>query len=377
MKFSDIRGNEDIKKAFVGMVDSGRIPHAILMYENDGCGALPLALAFMQYINCKNKENGDSCGVCPSCNQNSKLIYPDIHFTFPVTSGSKVSGEVGNLECSQFSEYWRDLVLKNPYFLENELPIALGYEKKSGLISKAEGAAILRKLSVSSLSDGYRGVIMYLPEKMNGQTANMLLKSIEEPSEKTIFILITHNPESVLQTISSRCIRIRVTPLSEEEVRSSLVTRLGVTDSDAVEAAKFAEGSVGKALQRIAVRTENVEISDLFQDLMQNLMQKDLLSALEVGDAISSLDSREKQKTFCTYAGAAIRKIFLLQQGLNNIAGIEPEYEVFYNDAATRCQKTFCRKAADIFSHAFGMLDRNVNQKVVFTSLVGRLFVSI
>ena len=125
MRFSEIRGHEDIKKAFIGMADRGRIPNAILMHENEGGGALALALAFMQYVNCKERTGGDSCGHCASCHQNSKIIFPDIHFTFPITTGTKVSGEASKLICDNFAAYWKELVLKNPYFLENELSSAL------------------------------------------------------------------------------------------------------------------------------------------------------------------------------------------------------------------------------------------------------------
>ena len=377
MKFSDIRGNEDIKKAFVGMADSGRIPHAILMHENDGGGALALALAFMQYVNCGQRSGGDSCGHCPSCNQNSKLIFPDIHFTFPITSGTKVSGEVGKLVCDQFVRYWRELVVKNPYFLENELSSALGFEKKTGLISKSEGAAILQKLSLSSVTDGYRAIIIWLPERMNRQTANMLLKSIEEPYDKTIYILITHSPENVLQTISSRCLHIRVAPLSKEEVKSTLVEYFGIDVREAELNAAFSSGSVGLALQRISDGPDNTEIKDLFVELIQNAIAKNYLSALETGEAIAALESREKQKAFCLFAGEAVRKIFMVQQGMEDIAGIMPEDKEFYESAALRCKKSFSRMAIKAIGGAYRMLDRNVSQKIVFTNFVNRIFVSI
>lgn len=359
------------------MADRDKIPHAILMYENEGCGALPLALSFLQYVNCKNRHDGDSCGHCPACNQSSKLIFPDTHFTFPITSGTKVSGEAGKLVCDQFSPYWKELVLKNPYFLENELSSALGYEKKSGIISKAEGSAILQKLSLSSVTDGYRAIIIWLPEKMNLQTANMLLKSIEEPYGKTIYILITHSPEEVLQTISSRCLHIRVSPSSKENVKKTLTEFFGIASEEAEIAASFSWGSVGAALQSLSDKSAASEIKELFFDLMKNLMYKNYISALETGEAIASLESREKQKAFCNFAGEAMRKIFMLQQGLPSLSGVHPDYEAFYREAAGRCKKSFSRKAIEILSKAYQMLDRNVNQKIVFTNLVNRMFVSI
>ena len=137
MRFSDIIGNDDIKKALVSMADTGRVAHAMLLYENEGCGALPLALAYIQYLNCPHRHGGDSCGECPSCNKITKLIYQDLHFIFPVNSGSKVSSSAKPTS-ETYLPMWRELVLKNPYFLENQLYEALGIENKSGNIAVAE-----------------------------------------------------------------------------------------------------------------------------------------------------------------------------------------------------------------------------------------------
>lgn len=268
-------------------------------------------------------------------------------------------------------------MVKNPYFLENELSSALGFEKKTGLISKSEGAAILQKLSLSSVTDGYRAIIIWLPERMNRQTANMLLKSIEEPYDKTIYILITHSPENVLQTISSRCLHIRVAPLSKEEVKSTLVEYFSIDTREAELNAAFSSGSVGLALQRISDGPDNTEIKDLFVELIQNAIAKNYLSALETGEAIAALESREKQKAFCLFAGEAVRKIFMIQQGMEDIAGIMPEDKEFYESAALRCKKSFSRMALKAIGGAYRMLDRNVSQKIVFTNFVNRIFVSI
>lgn len=374
MKFSDIIGNEDIKKALVGMADSGRVPHAMMMYENEGGGALALALAFIQYLNCPNRHDGDSCGECPSCNQNRKLIYPDVHFTFPITTGTKVSGEAKSLVCDMFVNHWRELVIQNPYFLENEMNAALGFEKKQGLITVAEGRSILQKLSLSPMTDGYRPVIVWLPEKMNRQTANMLLKAIEEPVGKTIFIMITHAPEEVLQTISSRCQAMRILPISKEEVTQAVCEMTGKSREEVEPMAAISGGSIGVALHNLSEQSGLSDMRDLFMDLMMALMRKDLAASLEAGEAIAALDSREKQKMFCSFAGEGLRKIFMVQQKLDSIAAVSPDEVDFIRKAAAGCKKTFCRKAMAVLDKAEAMIERNVNQKIVFTTLVCRLF---
>ncbi len=357
MTFEDIIGNEALVRALEGMVESGRVPHAMLFYENDGGGALALVNAF---VSCLNK--GEKA---------------DVHYSFPITSGNKVTGKVQDLTCDMFSKYWRELTEENPYFLESELSSALGFEKKTGSITVAEGKAILQKLSLASMTEGYRAMVIYLPERMNQSTANMLLKAIEEPAPDNIFLLITHAPENVLQTISSRCQAVRLMPLSKEEVARTLVEKFGVRGEDAVSLAASSGGSIGVALHNLAERSESAEMKDLFVSLMEAVTERNYLAALEIGESVAALDSREKQKAFCNFAGDCIRKIFLVQQNMTEIAGIMPEETAFYEALAAKCGKSFCRHAAEAVGRAASLVDRNVNQKIVMCNMVGRIFISV
>ena len=338
MRFADIAGNEAVKDALRGMVDSGRIPHAILLYENDGGGALPLALAFLTYLYCQDRRDGEACGGCPPCNRNAKLIHPDVHFVFPVTGGSKVSTD--KPLSASYAAPWRELVLSNPCFTESELYTALGIEGKSGAIAVHEAKSLLEQLSLSGVEGGWRTVVMYLPEKMNLPAANTLLKMVEEPPAQTLFLLITHAPEKVLPTIASRCLSLRVLPPPQQ--------------------AAWDAGQM-----------------DLFADLMRAVAGKDLLAALEAGDALSALDSREKQKAFCNFAAMCLRGIFLLQQGLDSLAEIPQEYRPFFGEMAQKCRKTFPRAALGYFDRARLLLERNVSQKILFCDLAGRLYTAV
>lgn len=357
MNLDGIIGNEDVKRAFRSMAATGRVPHALLLHENEGGGALPLVLGFIELLTGNTHYEWNT------------------HFSFPISSGTKVSGAVKDLTCDDFSKYWRELLEANPYFLENELSAALGIEKKSGVIAVAEGKSILQKLSLSG--DGYRFMVIWLPEKMNPQTANMLLKSIEEPSEQTVFILVTHSPEDVLLTISSRCQHMRVLPLSTEEVVRTLVEQRGVDPESAAEAAAYADGSVGMALQYLSGAGDAGLFQDLFTEMIGNLTDRKLGAVLEVGEALAALESRERQKAFCLFAGSRLRKIFLLQQGMEAVASIPPQEEAFYKDAAARLGKTFCRKALDILGRTARLLERNVGQKILFCNMMTRLWASV
>ena len=375
MRFCDVIGNASVAKMLSSMADSGRVAHAMLFYENEGCGAIPLALAYLQYLNCSNPKDGDSCGEGPSCRQMSKLVHPDVHFVFPVNKGPKTSDEKPTSE--SYIRYWRELVLANPYFLESDLQKAIGIESKSGLIAVAEARSIINRLSLTAVADGYKAVIFYLPEKMTQETANRLLKMVEEPPVKTVFIFITHAPEKVLQTIFSRCQSLRVLPLDKEEVVSVLTDRMGVAPSEAQAKAALSGGSVGMALSMIGDKEEYNRFMDLFSDLMRSLVGRDLSSALDCGEQIASLESREKQKAFCTFAGECIRKIFMLQQKLPQIAGVPEEEEAFYAEMAQKCGRKFCSKTITNIEKVAYMIDRNVNSKILFCDLVNRMFLSI
>ena len=351
MRFADVIGNAEVAKALVSMADSGRVAHAMLMYENEGCGALALALAYIQYLNCKNRQGGDSCGECPSCRQMAKLIHPDVHYIFPVNKGPKTSDEKPTSE--SYLTYWRELAVANPYFVEADLQRAIGIESKNGLIAVAEAKNIINKLSLTAVADGYKAVVFYLPEKMNQETANRLLKLVEEPPQNTLFIFITHAPEKVLQTIFSRCQSIRVLPLSKSEMEQ--VRELNPFD-DSEEYNSF---------------------MDLFSDLMNALVAKDLLSALECGETIAALESREKQKAFCTFVAECIRKIFFFQQNLPQITGVSEQEEGFYMNMAGRCGRKFCSKSVADIEKVVAMIDRNVSSKILFTDLVNRMFLNI
>ena len=313
MKFSDIRGNSDIVQALCAMVDSGKIPHAMMLHEDDGGGAFSIALAFLDLLYDGNPRI-------------SKLIHPDLHFVFPAAAGS-IS--------LQYMEKFRPLALETPDFTEAQLNEALGIEGKNSIIAVGEAKHILDALSLSAFEAGYRSVIVYLPEKMNQEAANRLLKMVEEPPEKTIFIFITHAPEKVLQTIASRCQRIRVVPQG----------RSGVSGASTAESA-------------------------LFTDLMNAMESGDLLEAIETGEGIAALPSRENIKAFCKFATGQLRQIFLLQQGMTSLSDASPDIVRW----AGKCRKSFPRQAMGAFDKALRLTERNVNAKIIFTELSGSLY---
>lgn len=372
MRFADIPGNDILKKTMVAMADSGRVGHAMLLYENEGCGALPLALAYVQYLNCQNRHDGDSCGECQSCRQMAGLVHPDTHFVFPVNSSRKV--DVQKPVSESFLPLWRELVHENPYFLESDLYARLGIEGKAGNIAIAEARYILEKLSLSSVEDGYKTVLLWLPERMNAETANKLLKIVEEPPEKTLFIFVTHHPDRVLQTIFSRCQSYRVLPLDRDVLEKALVENFGKDPQESARQAAICGGSIGVALDAMGEREEYSAFMQIFRDLVSGLAARDLQAVLDASDSMSAIDSREKQKAFCIFAGECLRKIFMLQQNMQELAGIAPEEAAFWTGVAAGAGRTFSRKALALADRAVMLLDRNVNPKMVFCDMVGQMY---
>jgi len=320
-----VYGNTEVVAALHLMVESGHVPHALLLHEDDGGGAFPLVINFLEEL------YGGSPRV-------QKLIHPDIHFVFPVAGSDKPVS-------MQFLGKFRELALENPYFFENELYTAIGIEGKQGNISVNEARSILDRLSLSAVEGGYRTVVVYLPEKMNAQAANALLKMVEEPPAKTLFVLITHAPEKVLVTISSRCLHMRVQPLSPEAERE-------------VHARENAS---------------NQMLTDLFHDLLEAIVSRDRLKALETGEAVAELKVREQQKSFCRLASEDLRRLFFLQK-MPALARVPEGEEDFYKRMAGALKPTFPRRGMAALDRALLLIERNVNQKILFTDLVNQLY---
>ena len=324
-----VYGNTELVSALHQMAVNGHVPHAMLLHEDDGGGAFPLVLNFLEEL------YGGSPRV-------QKLIHPDIHFVFPVAGPDKPVS-------LQFIGPFRELLLENPYFFENELYAAIGIEGKQSNISVQEARSVLDRLSLSAVEGGWRTVVMYLPEKMNMQAGNALLKMVEEPPVGTLFLLITHAPEKVLTTISSRCLHLRVQPLSPEA-------------EDEVHAREAAGDAV---------------LADLFHDLLNALVEKDLLGALETGEAVAALESRERQKAFCRVAARDLRTLFLLQQKLPALTHVKADEEDYYKRMAAALKPAFPRLALACLDRALLLIERNVNQKILFTDMVNQLYIRI
>lgn len=314
MRFCDIIGQETEKRQLRQAVLEGRIPHAQLFAGPAGVGKLALALAYAQYISCPNRDEHDSCGTCPTCLQFNKLQHPDLHFVFPIIKGD--DGDV----CDAFADKWRGLLTEQRYFDIDDWYRVLGTETKQGMIYEKESGEIMRKLSLKSFSGGYKIMIIWQPEKMNATCANKILKLLEEPPTKTLFLLVSEHPEQLLSTILSRVQEVRVPRLSEADIADGIQTvYTWLSDQEAKTVAHMANGSYLAALRIMSESEESKGYFDDFVALMRNAwlvgQKKDYSALLKLRqwsyDMADSKVGREKQKAFLQYAQRQIRENYI------------------------------------------------------------------
>lgn len=304
--FRDVIGQEAAKQRLLQEAGEGRIPHAQLFCGPEGAGKLPLALAYAKYLCCTNPGPEGACGTCPSCVKWNKLVHPDVHFMFPIVKSAKGKKEV----CDDYLADWRHLLMNNPYFALPHWLSAMGAENGQALIYARESDEITRKLSLKSVEGGYKITIIWLPEKMHEACANKLLKLLEEPPEKTFFLLVSEMPEQLLSTILSRTQRFSVPRIAEADIALALRDKYAVQSADADAIAHMANGSFVKALETISLNEENQLFFDLFVSLMRLAWQRKIRELKQWSEQVAGL-GRERQKNFLDYCQRMIRENFI------------------------------------------------------------------
>ena len=368
MTFRDITGQEALKRKLAAGIDAGRISHAQLFTGMPGAGALPLAVAYVQYLNCRNRHDGDSCGECPDCRQIAQLAHPDLHFVFPVNKQGKKSGET--VLSDDFLPLWRTAMEQTGgYFTLQEWFDRLDLGKTlKGLISAKEADEIIRKLSFKSFEAEYKSVIIWMPETMNEEAANKILKILEEPWEKTLFILVSERSDLLLQTIRSRTQEVSVPRLSPE-VLEQAAAAAGVDDPQQARTyARLAEGDLA-ALRRLAEgvaderKTENFE---LFRSLMRFSYNDRHLELLTWAEEAAQL-TRERQLSFFADAARLLRDSFMLHAGAAEAVYLYGEEAEFCTKFAPFIGSRNIEPVMEEIETARMQIARNGNPKIVFT----------
>lgn len=362
MRFADIPVHPELKKRLTNMADSGRIPHALLLEGPSGTGKFALARALAQYIHCTDRHDGDSCGRCASCVQHQAMSNIDTHFVFPVAKPEKSSSTTQPIS-SDYLQEWKEY-LSGRTFMDYEGWVDTFHKKNAQpCIYVNESNDLLRKLSFSTHSSNYKIVVMWLPEKMNAEAANKLLKMVEEPYADTLFIMASDNPKLILPTIYSRLQRIKVPRLTDNFVAGKL-TSMGMDPTDASAIAHLAEGSMTSALHSLETSGDDAARFDLFTLLMRLAYQRKIADLREWGAALSSL-GREKEMKFYDYAVRFIRENFVYNFGIPEISYLNSAEAQFSRNFARFITEANVEKLVEVFTNARTDIAGNANGKIV------------
>ncbi len=371
MLYSDIIGQDEIKMRLSRQLTEGRVAHAQLFAGAEGCGKLPMALAFATALLCEKPEGGSPCGQCRSCRMAARLAHPDLHFVFPVI---KQKGQSGDATSDQYLGEWRELVTESPYFDRMAWLSRIGVENQQSLIGVAEAAVILQKLSLKSAQGGRKVMIVWLPEQMNTAAANKLLKILEEPPQDTVFILVSDQPDRLLQTILSRTQRIDFRPLSAAQIVRALVERHGLSAEDAKVVAHLSEGSYVNALRQLHISEDRAQFLDLFVLLMRLSYMRKIKDMHSWAEQVASW-GRERQKHFLEYCQRLIRENFIYNFGRADLNYMNREEADFSVRFARFVNERNVIGIMDELAAAQRDIAQNVNPKMVFFDFALKMIV--
>ena len=367
MKFADIIGHDDLKRRLAAQIDAGRVSHAQLFSGLSGYGTLPLALAYVQYLFCPNRHDGDSCGECPSCRQVEALAHPDLHLVYPVNKQGKKAGEA--VTSDMFIDRWRELCSeKQGIFSADDWYSKLDLGKTmKGLITAKESEEIIKKLSFKSYSSEYKAMIIWLPEAMNQEAANKILKILEEPWEKTLFILVSERPEQLLATITSRTQEVAVARIDVESLQR-VACNEGKAADEALTMARLAGGSILELRELINGATDDVRAQsfELFTRLMRLSYNDKHLELFEWADDIAAL-TREGQRQFFLHAVRLLRESYMIHAGLASISYLWGEELKFCRNFAPYIGNQNIDILVEEIERAMLQIQQNGSPRIVFT----------
>lgn len=369
MQFAAIPGLPETKEKLLNAVKLNHLAHALLFHGPEGSANLTLALALASYLYCEQKSETDSCGTCGSCQRMNKLILPDLNFAFPVVASSKEDDgdDDEKDEKSDLLGNWRKFVLGQPYGNVHDFIYFNGFEKKQLNITKAAARKMIQTLSLMSFEGGYKIMLIWAPEYLHPSAANALLKIIEEPPAKTIFLLVTSQADQLLTTILSRTQKILVRAFSDEEVSSHLVETGKCEAKAAAQIAMLADGNLREAYLLID-QVEDQTVRQL-RDWFRLCATKNLKELFLLSEDFHKAD-KESQKSLMLAGLNVTREILLKNLDLDHLLRTSDEDRTFINNISKKMlTEEHAEKLYQNFNAAHYHLERNGNAKMIFTDL--------
>ena len=361
MQFQDIIGQRELKHHFIQEIEQEKVSHAQLFLGKNGYGSLALALAFSQYLFCENKQAMDSCGICPACKKVSDLQHPDLHFTFPVVLAQHKTSN-GALDL------WREQLKKTPYFDLSHWGSFIDPKGRKPIIGSDESQEILKKLALKSYEGGYKIMIIWMAEEMNPTCSNKLLKILEEPPAKTLFLLIAENQEKLLPTILSRTQLVKVPRIISDDLSLFLRNKGGFSQVLIDSVVGRVDGDVVEALELLSASDAQEQNRDLFIQLMRVCYKKDVIAMMDWAEMLTSF-SRDHQKTFLNYCLHMFRQSLLSNYMGDVLLRISTGEEQFLKNFAPFISGNNIREFIETFDDAYYHIDRNANSRILFTQM--------
>ena len=381
MRFQDIPGLGSIKNTLIHSVETNHVAHAQLFHGGVGSANLALAWAYATYINCEDRHSvsledlvhtnnglvGDACGRCASCVKMAKMVHPDIHHIFPTPSAKETILEL--------LPTWRKFLLKSPYrSLTDWLEFTGVTGNKQGIIPIKEAHNIIEKISLKAFEAEYKILIIWQPELMNIESANSLLKLLEEPPSKTLFILVCNDTNRLLTTILSRTQRITIPSFSDEETIGYLVEKEGISMERAKQVAYLSEGNLSKAVELINFEGEGKY--QWFAIWMRAVYKPDFASLVKIADEFDAFP-KEYQKGMMEYGLNIFRDLLLWKNGAESLVRLEGEELTFVQNFSKVVKLGAIELIVNELSQTHYYLERNGRAKILHLDLsltIARLF---
>ena len=366
MNFSQIPGQKEIKAKLLRSVKEERVSHAQLFTGPEGCGSMAMALAYARYVSCENRTDYDSCGTCKSCVKYEKLIHPDLHFVFPVIKGKKATDPVSD----NYLEEWREFVKRSPYFTLNNWMDSIEVGNAQGMIFASEASEIIKKLSLKTFESDYKIMIIWLPEKMHQATANKLLKMIEEPPEKTLFLLVSEEPDKVIPTILSRCQLVKVPSFNSSDIEKYLTDRFSIAPDKASDISRVSNGNITRAIELCENEDSSLANLERFKSLMRFAWKRDIVSIINWSEEISTT-GREAQKNFISFSMRLLRENLMLSlnQLKNSLVSLTGEEATFSKNFHPFINQNNIYPLTEEFNLVYSHIESNGNAKIIFLDL--------
>lgn len=365
MTFAEIPGLTEVKKHLVKSVKENHIAHAQLFLGTSGSANLPMALAYATFLNCDNRGEEDACGVCPACQKNAKLIHPDFHFSFPTAANDSVKAADAKIS-QNFLKYWRSFLIKDPFASVNDWVSHIGTDNKQLNISREESRQIIKSLSLKAFEGKYKVMLIWLPEYLHPSAANALLKIIEEPAEKTIFLLVSNNQGKLLGTITSRTQSVHIPAYTDEEIKQILINRYQIDERLAKQLAHISQGDLNKALSLSDDISDDTQPE--FEQWMRECYTRDYTSLVKRSEAFQKF-GKVNQQQWLIHAENIYRESLMAMMQSDELMRIPEEHKAFVQKFSKTISLEKVAAMTDILNKASYYLERNASAKMTLLNV--------